>query len=130
MDITGVDCVEQAAIRERVIDRWGESSPLRQPLDRDVREKTNGASNTFSFTIIYTTQYYKAKENIFGWILNTCEQVNARCMSFLSAANSASCNGTGHFSERFSLCLVSLQTTRSSRGGVFTHRVVLISLTQ
>lgn len=83
MDITGVDCVEQAAIRECVIDRWGESSPLRRPLDRDVREKTNGASNTFSFTIIYTTQYYKAKENIFGWILNTCEQVNARCTSLL-----------------------------------------------
>lgn len=94
-----MDCVEQAAIRECVIDRWGESSPLRRPLDRDVREKTNVASSTFSFTIIYTTQYYKAKENIFGWILNTREQVNARCMCFHSAANSASCNGTGHFSE-------------------------------
>lgn len=73
MDITAVDCVEQAPIRQCVIDRCMAVSLCapgvnhhRWTLDRDVREKNNGARDTFSFTIIYTTQYCWAKENIFG----------------------------------------------------------------
>lgn len=135
MDITAVDCVEQAAIRQCVIDRCvaislspspctrGESSPLRRLLDRDVRERTNGARDTFSFTIIYTTQYYWAKENIFGRTLNTCKKVDARCKTHIFAANSYSAlwNERAHFSDCFSLWLVSLWTTALQRRRLHTQ---------